>query len=474
MGSYARTAYMAIKKETTENVAVTPTVFVPMLSEDIVTEWGGTYSKSIVGSRDVNFRAVDHAVPAPTGTITIQVEPLVFGHFLRGLTGASTTGRYLPITSASGSFTVGETITGGSSGATAVVSAVSSEDDYLLTGAFTGTFTAGETITGGTSGKTATLTKAASTVYGTEFILPQVTLADTYTLEFGFDNEAYRYTGVRFHGIKFNQTDNVITAAITITARNEFKFGRVTAVTASGAGSKTITVDQTTGLAASDSIKLYRPGSGFQDFSASGVKTHTVGTVASETSITITNLQTSVAVGDLICLAPQTDTYSIGKEFIWAGGAVARQSTSITAAIAASADNFEDFELDVINNLEPRHAANGTNVINRFPAVVFTAGFDATAMLKRTYTDMTFLDKLRQSTQMGVQIVTTGQTISGATTFNYMLDMRIADARLTSFNPNISEDDLLNQDMNMQCFNSTSDGWTVKFLLVNTVSTYAS
>lgn len=55
---------------------------------------------------------------------------------------------------ASGPFTVGETITGGTSGATALV--VGLDTDALLTGTITsGPFTVGETITGGTSGATA-------------------------------------------------------------------------------------------------------------------------------------------------------------------------------------------------------------------------------------------------------------------------------------------------------------------------------
>lgn len=475
MGSYSRTGYMAIKKETTENVAVTPTVFVPFNNENIVTDWGGVFSQAVVGSRNLYFRPVDHAVPPPSGTIVIDVEPLVFGHFLRGVCGSSTSGRYIPITSASGTFTVGETITGGSSSATAVITAVSSEDDYLLTGAITGTFTAGETITGGTSAVTATLTKASSSVYGHEYILPQTSIDDTYTLEIAYDNEAYRYTGVRFGEIKFNQINNIITAAITVTARNEFKFGRVTAVTASGAGSKTITVDQTTGLAVSDVIKAFRPSTGaFLDFSGSSVKTHTVASIVGETSFTVTNLQTSLAVGDLIALSPQTETYSIGKEFIWAGGTVAKLSTSVTAALTATQDYIEDYEITLSNKLEPRHAAVGSNVIHRFPARVFTAGFEAMGKIKRTRTDFGYMDKLRQSTQIGMDLLSTGPTITAAPTFNYLLDVRVSDLRLEAFNGNTTEDEIITEDMPFHMFNSASDGWTAKALLVNTVSTYAS
>lgn len=56
---------------------------------------------------------------------------------------------------ASGAFSVAETVTGGTSGASGVVTAASS--DYLEFTAVTGTFRAGETITGGTSTETATV-----------------------------------------------------------------------------------------------------------------------------------------------------------------------------------------------------------------------------------------------------------------------------------------------------------------------------
>lgn len=57
--------------------------------------------------------------------------------------------------SASGAYSVAETVTGGTSGATGVVVAAAS--DYLEFTTVSGTFRAGETITGGTSGRTATV-----------------------------------------------------------------------------------------------------------------------------------------------------------------------------------------------------------------------------------------------------------------------------------------------------------------------------
>jgi hypothetical protein len=64
----------------------------------------------------------------------------------------------LVITSASGTFTVGETVTGGTSSASATVNAVADDDSYLYLEVLdkVGTWSDGETITGGDSGETAT------------------------------------------------------------------------------------------------------------------------------------------------------------------------------------------------------------------------------------------------------------------------------------------------------------------------------
>jgi len=64
----------------------------------------------------------------------------------------------------SGTFTVGETITGGTSGATAVYSKFVGLAGFILS-SVVGTFVAGETITGGTSAKTATVVSYQPTTY---------------------------------------------------------------------------------------------------------------------------------------------------------------------------------------------------------------------------------------------------------------------------------------------------------------------
>lgn len=70
--------------------------------------------------------------------------------------------RFLNVGSISGAFTVGETITGGSSGATATFE-IATGNTFILT-PVSGTFTNAETITGGSSGETATVSGYATTL----------------------------------------------------------------------------------------------------------------------------------------------------------------------------------------------------------------------------------------------------------------------------------------------------------------------
>lgn len=455
---------MAIKKESVENTAVKPTTFVPFLSEDIVPSYATSPAMPVSSSRVVNQRAIPNAIEAPEGTVTLLVEPKTFGHFLLGVYGTETVGRYVPISTVSGTFTAGETITGGTSAATAVVTKKSSENDYLLTGSFTGTFTAGETITGGSSGATAVVGVTSSTVYGHEFLSPQSTLP-TFTVEFGYANEAIRYTGVRFASLgRVSQQDNIIMAEVGLIARAEFKHARVTAITTAGS-TKTITVDQTTGLVATDSIKLFRPST------SAFVETNTVLAVVTETTFTVSTLANNTAVGDLIVLAPQTASYTIDREFSWIGSSTVKIDDTMTTAIAATAESVENFELSIVNDIEARYAATGTNLINRFPATNFLKGLTGEGQITKVYTNQKFLDRLRTARSTSMQVKNVAQQI-GSTGIYYTLDWRTPNLVFSAFQANLSEDDLVDQEMPFVLYNSTSDGYMSKAVLINDITAY--
>lgn len=541
---YSRLAYAAFKFETSEGVMVKPDVFFPIVSQDIVTEYGSNPSMPIIGSRVANINAIKNLIPSPEGTLGLQIEPKTMGYFLKAVFGAITSGRMFPIelrlaagsttgTPAVGAtlsqastgatavvtalvsgnayyvvrsvtvgfnasnlvtgtnpdgttftftpsatlpvpnWTVGETVTGGTSSATAVILAVSSENDYLLMGAPTGTFTAaGEAITGGTSSTKSNLLVNASTVYGHEAKAPQNTLP-TMTLEIGLDDVASRFGGVRLNALSpIAQSDNIMTAEVAVTALNAFRLAEVTEALAAGSGSKTIKVDQTTGLVATDTIKVFRPSTGaFLDFSASSVKTHAVGAVVNETSFTVTNVETALAVGDLIVLAPQTPSYSLAREFSWIGSSVVRAASSIVAAIAATPAGIEDYTLQIMNEIEGRHGANGTDLVNRFPIKNHLKAFKGEGTIKKAYLDQSFLARMRKATQTAWHFNHIGDQIA-STGLYYRLDLRVPNTVLRPHNLSFDQDSIVDEEIEFDLYRDATAGFTAKALLVNEVTSY--
>lgn len=463
---YSRICSASLIKEATANVPLTPTNFFHLNEEDIAFEYAYTPAMPVAANRVKNLRAVKNKILSGKGTLTVNVDPKTWGHFLNGVFGGVTSGRYLPISGANGTFTVGETVTGGTSSATGTV-ALSSNGEFLLLTSPSGTFTAGETITGGSSGFTATVTTYSATVYGHVGTLPDSSFI-TYTLQINLLDSAYRYFGVRFGGLDaIGQKDNIITAGIKVTAQGQFRHAKVTAITASGAGTKTLTLDQTLGLVAGDSIKLYRTGSGFLDFSASSVKTHTVATVASTTTITVTDLQTSTAVGDLIMLAPQTASYTTGNEFQWIGGSVGY----LGAAIASlAAESLEDFTYIVDTEFEDRHAATGTLMKDRFPSAVLEKGHVGSGTFKAYYNDEDFMRLQRLTTPQAFRVKSTGDLITG-TLYNQIW-FTFPAVILEPYQTNLAEDKIIDEDIKFTAFNDTSTGYFTRSVLINDVAAY--
>lgn len=464
---YSRIASASLIKEVTPNTPLTPTTFFHFLEEDITTEYAYTQAMPVATNRALALRAIKNKIPAPNGTITLQIEPKTWGHFLRGIFGGVSSGKYLPISSANGTFTVGETITGGSSGATATV-VIDGGSEFLLLSGGSGTFTAGETVTGGTSGKTATVTTYAATVYGHVGTLPvtSTTVLPTYTLQLNYVDNAVRYIGVRFTSLDaLAQQDNIITAGVKMKAQGQFRHAKVTAVTTSGS-TKTITVDQTYGLVTADSCKLYRPGTGFLDFGGSGVKTAAI-TVTSTTTFTVTTLQTTTAVGDLIMLAPQTASYTIGTEFPWIGGSYGQIGNAI-ASLATEA--LEDFTLVVDNEFEERHAASGNLFKDQFPAALLQKGLQASGTFKAYYQDEDFMRLQRTHTAQALRIKTLGDLITG-TLYNE-IRFTFPQVQFDPYETNISTDDIVNEEVPFTAFYDTTTGYSARGLLINDVSSY--
>lgn len=87
---FSRLGYVAIGLETTAGTPVVPSTYVELISEDIKADYGRQSVTGISGKRDAKLRSVDDKVSV-TGNLVIIVEPNTAGHFLRGCLGAPTT-----------------------------------------------------------------------------------------------------------------------------------------------------------------------------------------------------------------------------------------------------------------------------------------------------------------------------------------------------------------------------------------------
>jgi len=465
---YTRRGSLSVIKEAAINTPLTPTTFVPFNDENISGQYPYMPSSPVAGNRAMNLRAIKGAIPAMEGTINLNIEPKTFPKFLLALLGGLTSGNYVTISNIVGTFNTTNLVTFVGSGATATPAYVG--DNYIIFGAITGSPVATDTLSQAVSAATADVDAVDTTVYGHVGAIPaEVGTGETLTLQVNYVDNAIRYMGVRVRALDaLGQADNIITAGVSIIAQSQFRHAKVTAITTAGAGAKTITVDQTKGLVAADSIKLYRPGTGFLDFSAASVKTHTIGTVATTTTITITNLETATAVGDLIMLAPQTASYTINKEMPWVGGSQISVGASLSAV---SAENVEDFTIVLNNEFESRHAASGALLENRFPTAILQKGVRGNGTFKLYYTDEDFVRSLRLNTAQALKLVVTGEAI-GSTDFFYTLRVDVPEAQFDDFNTNLNVDAIVDQDIPYTMFYNSTAGYLARVLVVNDIASY--
>jgi len=87
---YANYGYLALIKESTEGTAITPTNYLRTLAESVVPDYAISPVQEIAGSRERNIRSVPNRIEIG-GDVEFYIEPKMIGHFLRSLLGEPTT-----------------------------------------------------------------------------------------------------------------------------------------------------------------------------------------------------------------------------------------------------------------------------------------------------------------------------------------------------------------------------------------------
>lgn len=466
---YTRKGSGCLAKESIAGTPVSPTTFFEFQSENLTTNYDFEASNPVAGNRSINIRPVFKAIPAITGGIKLSIEPEKFGNFLNSTYAALKSGKYLGITSISGTFTVGETVTGGTSSATGVV-VWNANNEALSLSTVSGTFAAAETVTGGTSGATATVTLFNASVYAHVGILPADPLP-SYTVQFNYIDNAIRYGGVRFNALDaLAQKNNIFEAEFKVYAQWQFRHSLVTAVTTSGSGTKVIPCDQTLGLLVGDIVKIFRPGTGFIDLNGSGVKTNTITAIVPGVSISISVLTTATLVNDIIELAPSTPTYVNTQNMAWVGAGNAYIGNTLSN-IAANPIQLEDFTLSIMNAMEGRNGVSGTGIAARFPTAILQKGLTSKGSFKIFHQDENWMSKARQTLTQALRILATGGQIA-STGINYSVSFTFSDVRFKPFQTELAEDAIIEDAVSFEGFYNATAGYQTYVLLITDVSSF--
>lgn len=88
--SYSKLGYLILKKESSPATPVYPDTPIEILSENILPNWDTTPVSPIAGNRSMNLRNAKNRVGPFVGTVEMLVEPKTIGHILCGLLGEDT------------------------------------------------------------------------------------------------------------------------------------------------------------------------------------------------------------------------------------------------------------------------------------------------------------------------------------------------------------------------------------------------
>lgn len=181
-----RLKQIGIGKESTPGTGVAPTFWLPKNSGNLASDPTTLEDDAGYGSIE-KTREIQTVKNMTNIELNLVPRHEFMGNILLALFGLTYACVKFPVSSVSGNFTVGETITESTSGATGVLRRTDEDDGTspaLYIEPVSGTFTGGETLTGGTSSATATggTIEAAATVRHHVFRLGNNNNHPTFTI----------------------------------------------------------------------------------------------------------------------------------------------------------------------------------------------------------------------------------------------------------------------------------------------------
>jgi len=250
---------------------------------------------------------------------------------------------------------------------------------------------------------TATAGVSELSVFTPKDVLP------TYTVDIARAGCGYvnRFFGVRFVKAVLSIDGNKLKMVVDVAAQRVFTNARVTAAVGSGT---TLSLDQTSGIVAGDSLLVLD-----KDAPGTTLATLTASAPSDENTVTVSTIAASLEVGDIAVIAAAViddEDYARSKELTFVGGAsvsFGKGRDAMQRLVART--NCEQFEVTVDNGYKAVHAGTGINVVDRMPSTILLKGVGVTAKVGQLHANPELVDVLRSTDPIGIRARFQGQVL---------------------------------------------------------------
>ncbi len=206
----------------------------------------------------------------------------------------------------------------------------------------------------------------------------------------------HRFYGCAITKLAFGQDNNAIKCTASVMPTKAFISARVTTAASSGTA---LLVDQTDGLVATDTLLVIRNAS---NGTFTTVGELTVTSVTDGTTLVVSTIGVSIAVGDVIHIkraASTAVTYVQCQPFQFSNGTGVFTGDDIDNTAERIT---EDFSVELENDME-RHFGSGLDEGKRYPYDIVIKGYKAKAKLSKFFDSDEYLDRLRANDRMGIR-----------------------------------------------------------------------
>lgn len=238
----------------------------------------------------------------------------------------------------------------------------------------------------------------ASTAYRHTFKVTNTPQTYTFDMKLADSPWVHRFYGVQINGLQFEWDENKIKCTASVMPRKAFINSRVTTEVSSGT---TLTVDQTAWLTTSDTILVLDKDDGYTT-----VKELTISSIDSDTQLTVSTIDTTIEVNDIVVIKKSTASYDQDRVFTWLGWSQAYIGDDIDNT---SAENKEAFTLNYLNEVEARYFA-WCEESSRFAGDVLVKGYSGAGTFDKFYDSESNLDRLRKNSQIGYRLLMKWET----------------------------------------------------------------